>query len=151
MLQENEIREMFKYRNFNRYVVAITVPVALLLPGVILASENISQAQSDVIDTNLDRPTTTRVVPSTQLAISNENGLARFEVSPNMSEISSSSRNLDSPSVFNPSYTITNVTITHQADVLKSEYPNSNNPYSNLLKTIIVNSSQAVINGTLYE
>lgn len=133
-----------KFHKRNRFLVA-----SIILTGLVLLSLSItpiSFAQSDdLTDSNLRRPTTTQVVPSNHSALTSSNDFSIFEGVPSLSKSFSSNRHIDSPLEFSPSYTVTNATAAFAMDILQT----SSSP--NRLNVFIANTSQAVVNGTVYK
>jgi hypothetical protein len=143
MLGNKRTNNTLRFHKRNGVLVA-----SIILTSLVLSSSMtpISFAQLDgLTDSNLRRPTTTQVVPSNHSALTSSNDFSTFEGVPSLSKSFPSTRHIDSPSEFSPSYTVTNVTVAFAMDILQT------NPSSNRLNVFIANTSQAIVNGTVYK
>lgn len=140
----NKRTDTSRFHKRNGFLVA-----SIILSGLVLLSLSmtpISFAQSDdITESNLRRPTTTQVVPSNHSALTSSNDFSIFEGVPSLSKSFSSNRHIDSPLEFSPSYTVTNATVAFAMDILQTS------PSSNRLNVFIANTSQAIVNGTVYK
>jgi hypothetical protein len=126
----------------NTQIMFSMIFIAILLSStpLLILHVNAQSEESNII--NLRRPTTTRVVPVNYTTEASSNELSRFEIPPDISKAASSEKNIGAPLVENPSYTVTNVTMTLGTDVLTS------NRTQNELNVFVATPSHALINAT---
>jgi hypothetical protein len=126
----------------NRQIIVSTMFIAILLSSTPILILHLRAQSEDSNITNLRRPTTTRVVPVNYTTVTSSNELSLYEIPPNISKAASSDKNISAPLVVNPSYTVTNATVTFGTDILTS------NRTQNELNVFIANTSEALINAT---
>ncbi len=143
MLGNKRTYNTFRLQKRNGFLAASIIFTVLVLSS---SMTPISFAQLDSLtDSNLRRPTTTQVIPTNHSVVTSSNDFSTFEGVPSMSKSFSSTRHIDSPLEFSPSYTVTNATFAFAMDILQTS------PSSNRLNVFIANTTQAIVNGTVYK
>lgn len=107
-----------------------------------------AQTDVDIADSNIRRPTTTQVIPEkyTSQALSNHNS-SKYEIQPIISKGVAETNNPGLPLATNPSYTITNTTITFGKAFLEPEFVEKQIDVS----TFVANNSYSILNGSDYK
>jgi hypothetical protein len=82
------------------------------------------------------------LVPVNYTTVTSFNELSPFEIPPVISKAASSEKNISAPLVANPSYTVTNATMSFGTDVLTSNHT------QNELNDFILKTLHALINAT---
>ena len=129
----------------SRYVaVSLIVVFAVFLTFINTVDINLKAQSDGIIDSNLRRPTTTKVISEKYTAPTQSNhNLSTNEIQPIISKGFSEDKNLEAPLAISPSYTITNTSLTFGTAILRSDYvPNQVNVFT------ANSSSPAIIEGT---
>lgn len=127
-----------------RHIIVPIIFIAILWMFTPVLFLDLKAQSDDSNSSDLQRPTTSKVIPLNYTAMTNSNDLSLHEIPPIESEALSSDKKIGSPLTASLSYTVTNSTVTFGTDILTSNHT------SNELNTFIANTSQAIINGTSY-
>lgn len=142
----------FNYRSIlkNKHVLIflICVVTLMLIHCNFVDLRVKAQTDVDIADSNIRRPTTTQVIPEkyTSQALSNHNS-SKYEIQRTISNGVAESNNLKSPLITNPSYTITNTTITFGKAFLEPEFIEKQIDVS----AFVANNSYSILNGSDYK
>jgi hypothetical protein len=126
----------------------IIVVVASIIIGSIFLDINVKAQTNAIVDSSLRMPTMTQVIPEnhTSPTSSNHNS-SRYEIQPSFSKGFAEGKNLESPLVMNPPYTITNTTITFESSILRPAII----PKQLDVLVFVANNSQSIIEGLDYQ
>jgi hypothetical protein len=126
----------------------IIVVVASVIIGPIFLDINVKAQTNGIIDSSLRMPTTTQVIPEnyTSPTSSNHNS-SRYEIQPSFSKGFAEDKNLESPLIMNPPYTITNTTIMFESSILRPAII----PKQLDVIVFVANNSRSIIDGLDYQ
>ena len=107
------------------------------------------KAQTDgIIDSSLRKPTTIQVIPEKYTSpTSSSHNTSTYEIQPSVSKGFSEGKDLESPLVINPSYTITNATMTFESSILRPAII----PKQLDVSVSVANNSRTIIDGLDYQ
>ncbi|MGH9974608.1 MAG: hypothetical protein ACRD8Z_02055 [Nitrososphaeraceae archaeon] len=98
----------------------VIVVVASIIIGTNFLDTNVKAQTNGIIDSSLGKATTTQVIPEKYTSpTSSSHNSSTYEIQPSVSKGFSEGKNLESPLVINPSYTITNTTTTFESSILR--------------------------------
>ena len=126
----------------------IIVVVASIIIGSVFLDINVKGQTNGKVDSSLRMPNTTQVIPEncTSPTSSNHNS-SRYEIQPSFSKGFAEGKNLESPLVMNPPYTITNTTTTFESFILRPAIiPNQLD-----VLVFVANNSRSIIDGLDYQ